>query len=160
MVAAVLDAGRSTGIDLLLTITPLTESRFGANAESDIFGGRAVAILKANWLENLKKFGGKHGLSHCNTIHRSGVGLSCCTRSRRTEYRRSGTTRALLHYWLRNVLNQKERSKIRHCKSWTFTSSHALGVSGANRFIEAVSNRPSVPCAKPLLTLLGRFRFV
>ena len=77
VVAAVLDAGRSTGIDpaLLLTIAA-TESRFRTNAKNTTSSAAGLLqFTKQTWLENMKKFGGKHGLSRfAALIHRSGTG--------------------------------------------------------------------------------------
>ena len=66
VVNAVLIAGRSTGIDaaLLLTIA-WTESRFRAEAKSWTSSAEGILqFTKQTWLENVKTFGRKHGLSH------------------------------------------------------------------------------------------------
>ncbi|MGP0002206.1 MAG: transglycosylase SLT domain-containing protein [Acetobacteraceae bacterium] len=150
VVAAVLDAGRSTGIDpaLLLTIAA-TESRFQANAKNRTSSATGLLqFTKQTWLENLKKFGGKHGLSHLAAlIHRSGVGYLVArapARNRISALRNDPRIATLLA--AERLDYQKEQSKDRHLQVVDFYLIHALGVSGANRFIEAVSNRPSVPC--------------
>lgn len=150
VVAAVLDAGRSTGIDpaLLLTIAA-TESRFQANAKNRTSSATGLLqFTKQTWLENLKKFGGKHGLSHLAAlIYRSGVGYLVArapARNRISALRNDPRIATLLA--AERLDYQKEQSKDRHLQVVDFYLIHALGVSGANRFIEAVSNRPSVPC--------------
>ncbi|MGC1410466.1 MAG: transglycosylase SLT domain-containing protein [Acetobacteraceae bacterium] len=150
VVAAVLDAARSTGIDpaLLLTIAA-TESRFRANAKNHT--SSAVGLLqftKQTWLENLKKFGGKHGLSYLAVlIHRSGTGylvVHAPARNKISALRYDPRIATLLA--AERLDYQQEQSKDRHLQVVDFYLIHALGIAGANRFIEAVSNRPSVPC--------------
>ncbi len=150
VVAAVLDAGRSTGIDpaLLLTIAA-TESRFQANAKNRTSSATGLLqFTKQTWLENLKKFGGKHGLSNLAAlIYRSGVGylvVRAPARNRISALRNDPRIATLLA--AERLDYQKEQSKDRQLQVVDFYLIHALGVAGANRFIEAVSNRPSVPC--------------
>ena len=77
VVNAVLNAWRLTGIDpaLLLTIA-WTESRFRAEAKNRTSSAAGLLqFTKQTWLENIKTFGRKHGLSHLTgLIHQSGVG--------------------------------------------------------------------------------------
>jgi hypothetical protein len=150
IVTAVLDAERLTGIDpaLLLTIA-WTESRFRADAKNQT--SSAVGLLqftKQTWLENVKAFGGKHGFSHlANLVHRSDVGLlivSTLAGNRVWALRNDPRIATLLA--AERLDHQKELSKDRALQAVDLYLIHALGVTGANRFIEAVAKRPSAPC--------------
>ena len=88
VVAAVLDAGRSTGIDpaLLLTIAA-TESRFRTDAKNQTSSAAGLLqFTKQTWLENMKKFGGKYGLSRFADLNSSVRHWpSCCARFRQRQ---------------------------------------------------------------------------
>ena len=149
VVAAVLDAGRSTGIDpaLLLTIAA-TESRFQANAKNRTSRQRGCCNSRTDLAREPEEIWGKAWLEPFSgsdlSVRRW---LSCCTRSRQEQnigLRNDPRIATLLA--AERLDYQKEQSKDRHLQVVDFYLIHALGVSGANRFIEAVSNRPSVPC--------------
>jgi Transglycosylase SLT domain len=148
--AEVLDAERLTGIDpaLLLTIA-WTESRFQADAKNRT--SSAVGLLQftnQTWLENIKTFGGKHGFNHwANLVHRTDVGhlvVSNSARDRVWALRNDPRIATLLA--AERFDYQKELSKERALQVVDLYLIHALGVTGANRFIEAVTKRPSAPC--------------
>jgi hypothetical protein len=150
VVTAVLDAERLTGIDpaLLLTIA-WTESRFQADAQNQT--SSAVGLLqftKQTWLENMKAFGGKHGFSQlANLVDRSDVGylvVSTSARNRIWALRHDPRIATLLA--AERLDYQKELSKDRPLQVVDMYLIHALGITGANRFIEAVTKRPSAPC--------------
>ena len=150
VVTAVLDAERLTGIDpaLLLTIA-WTESRFQADAKN--WTSSAVGLLqftKQTWLENMKTFGGRHGFNHlANLVHRTDGGhlvVSNLARDRVWALRIDPRIATLLA--AERLDYQKELSKDRPLQVVDLYLIHALGVTGANRFIEAVTKRPSAPC--------------
>jgi hypothetical protein len=150
VVTAVLGAERLTGIDSALLLTfAWTESRFQADAKN--LTSSAVGLLqftKQTWLENMKTFGGKHGFNHlANLVHRSGVGhlvVSNSARNRVWALRNDPRIATLLA--AERLIYQKEVSKDRPLQVVDLYLIHALGVTGANRFIEAVTERPSAPC--------------
>ena len=150
VITAVLDAGHSTGIDpaLLLTIAS-TESRFRADAKNKTSSAAGLLqFTKQTWLENMKKFGGKHGLSRfADQIRRSSVGhlvVHAPARDRIWALRNDPHIATLLA--ADRLDYQKGQSKDRQPQVVDLYVIHALGVTGANRFIEAVTNRPSEPC--------------
>ena len=150
VVTAVLDAERSTGIDpaLLLTIA-WTESRFRADAKNQTSSAAGLLqFTKQTWLENMKTFGGKHGFSHlANLIHRSDVGhLVVRTSARNRIWALRNEPRIATLLAAERFDYQKELSKDRPLQVVDLYLIHALGVTGASRFIEAVANRPSAPC--------------
>ena len=156
VVTAVLDAERLTGIDpaLLLTIA-WTESRFQADAKNRTSSAEGLLqFTKQTWLENIKTFGGKHGFSHlANLVHRSDVGLlivSTLAGNRIWALRNDPRLATLLA--AERLDHQKELSKDRALQAVDLYLIHALGVTGANRFIEAVAKRPSAPCRLLLVT--------
>jgi Transglycosylase SLT domain len=158
VVAAVLDAGRSTGIDpaLLLTIAA-TESRFQANAKNRTSSATGLLqFTKQTWLENLKKFGGKHGLSHLAAlIHRSGVGYLVArapARNRISTLRNDPRIATLLA--AERLDYQKEQSKDRHLQVVDFYLIHALGVS-AGLFNALVLDWVSPKCNTLMQTAVG-----
>jgi hypothetical protein len=150
VVNAVLNAGRSTGIDpaLLLTIA-WTESGFRTEAKNQTSSAAGLLqFTKQTWLENMKTFGRKHGLSHlAGLIHRSGVGhlvVRASARDRIWTLRNDPRIATLLA--AERLDYQRELSKGHVLQVVDLYLIHALGVTGANRFIEAVTNRPSAPC--------------
>jgi hypothetical protein len=150
VVTAVLDAGHSTGIDpaLLLTIAS-TESRFRADAKNKASSAAGLLqFTKQTWLENMKTFGGKHGLSRlADQIHRSSVGhlvVDAPAGDRIWALRNDPRIATLLA--ADRLDYQQEQSKDRHPQIVDLYLIHALGVTGASRFIEAVTNRPLAPC--------------
>jgi hypothetical protein len=150
VINAVLDAEHSTGIDpaLLLTIAS-TESRFRADAKNKTSSAAGLLqFTKQTWLENMKTFGGKHGLSDlADQIHRSSVGhlvVHAPARDRIWALRNDQRIATLLAADRLNY--QQEQSKDRHPQIVDLYLIHAWGVTGASRFIEAVTNRPLAPC--------------
>ena len=150
VVNAVLNAWRSTGIDpaLLLTIA-WTESRFRTEAKNQTSSAAGLLqFTKQTWLENIKTFGRKHGLSYlAGMIHQSSVGhlvMRAPARNRIWALRNDPRIATLLA--AERLDYQKELSKDRPLQVVDLYLIHALGATGANRFIEAVANRPSAPC--------------
>jgi hypothetical protein len=150
VVDAALKAARSTGIDpaLLLTIA-WTESGFHADAKSQTSSARGLMqFTKQTWLESLKTFGGKHGLSHLvGLIHRSGTGHLVAhvpAKHRLWSLRNDPRTATLLA--AERLDYQRVLSKDRALQIVDLYLIHALGITGANRFVEAVTERPSAPC--------------
>lgn len=131
VVTAVLDAGHSTGIDpaLLLTIAS-TESRFRADAKNKASSAAGLLqFTKQTWLENMKTFGGKHGLSRlADQFIGQALAILLWTRPPGTEYGRLETTRALRHCW-RQIGWTTNRNSLRIAirKSWIYTSSMLWG---------------------------------
>ena len=150
VVAAVLDAERSTGIDpaLLLTIA-WTESRFRANAKNQTSSAAGLLqFTKQTWLENLKAFGGKYGFSHlASLIHRSEIGhLVAHTPASDGIWALRKEPRIAALLAAERLGYQKALSKARALQVVDLYLIHALGVTGANRFIGALTNRPSALC--------------
>jgi hypothetical protein len=150
IVDAVLDAAHSTGIDpaLLLTIA-WTESRFRAKAKNRTTSAAGLLqFTKQTWLETMKAFGEKHGLSHLtDLIHRSDLGhlvVHASAGNRIWALRNNPRIATLLA--AERLDYQKEMSKDRPLQLVDLYLIHAMGVTGGNRFIEAVTDRPSTPC--------------
>jgi hypothetical protein len=151
LLRASLDAQRLTGIDpaLLLTIAWI-ESRFHVKAKNHSSSAAGpLQFTDQTWLESVKTFGGKHGLS-------SLAGLISRTDNGRLIVRASGRRILALRSDPRiAVLLAAERMDYQK-EIWSDSGRlprptdlylmHALGVTGTTRFLEAVAARPSAPC--------------
>ena len=152
IVRAVLDAQRSTGIDpaLLLAIA-WTESRFRVDAKN--LASSAAGLLQftdQTWLENVKAFGRRHGMSRfAGLIHRSDAGylvMHTSSRDRIWKLRNEPWIATLLAAERLDHQRELWQKSDRPMQLVDLYLVHALGVTGANRLLEAVTNSPSAPC--------------
>jgi hypothetical protein len=147
-----LDAQRLTGIDpALLLVIAWTESRFRVDAKNRI--SSAAGLLQftdQTWLENVKAFGRIHGMSRfAGLVHRSDAGhLVIQTSSGDQIWKLRNETRIATLLAAERLRYQRElrQNSDRPLQLTDLYLVHALGVTGANRLLEAVTNSPSVPC--------------